>query len=215
MLITIIVIMNRYTKMYGWLYEAFGDEEFTINEFKAVFPSPQHAKTIYDLINLDFVRRVKRGKYKVTAPEEFVHQIIRDNLKQEDILKTAEKKYAFCENAAVGLWTDGYYWTGFTKGFKPIHIKILKKDLRYWRDFFRERDVEFSLENENKTLFGITYILHPARDLKIEIKDDTNVVPLKEVVKFCKANELTYRPALEYLDEKYHLNLLESYEHVH
>jgi hypothetical protein len=180
-----MVIMNRYTKMYGWLYEAFGTIEFTINDFRAVFPSPQHTKIIHDLINLDFVKRVKRGIYKVRAPKEFVRNIVEDNLKQGDILKEAEKKYAFCGSDAVGLWTDGYYWTGFTKGFKPVHV------------------------------FGLTYILHPARDFKVEIRDDIYVVPLKEVIAFCKENELTYRPALEYLDEKYHLHLFKKYEHVH
>jgi hypothetical protein len=210
-----MVIMNRYTKMYGWLYEAFGTIEFTINDFRAVFPSPQHTKIIHDLINLDFVKRVKRGIYKVRAPKEFVRNIVEDNLKQGDILKEAEKKYAFCGSDAVGLWTDGYYWTGFTKGFKPVHVKVLKKDLSYWRGFFKKNNVEFALENERKTLFGLTYILHPARDFKVEIRDDIYVVPLKEVIAFCKENELTYRPALEYLDEKYHLHLFKKYEHVH
>lgn len=207
--------MNRYTKMYGWLCEAFGDLEFTMNEFKAVFPSPQHPKTIHDLINLDFLRRVERGKYRVTEPEEFVRRIVEDSLKHQDVLKEAGRTYAFSNDDAVRIWTAGYYWTGFTKGFKPIHIRVSSEELKYWKDFFRSRDVEFAFENENKTLFGLTYILHPVGDLKVEVKDDTKVIPLKEVIQFCRANELTYRPALEYLDEEYQLNLFESYEHVH
>ena len=31
----------------------------------------------------------------------------------------------------------------------------------------------------------------------------------------CKENKLTYMPALEYLDKKYHLNLFEEYEHIY
>jgi sugar-specific transcriptional regulator TrmB len=215
MLITVIVIMNRYTKMYGWLCEAFGREEFTIKEFKAVFPSPQHAKIIHDLIDSGFVKRIERGVYRVTEPSKLVEQIVEESLRQEHVLKEAERKYAYCDNDAVALWTDGYYWTGFTKGFKPIHIKALREDLGYWKRFFKGKKVEFALEGESKTLFGLTYILHPNDDFKVEIRDGVPVIPLEEVVKFCKANELTYRPALEHLDEKYNLRLFEKYEHVH
>ena len=47
-----MVIMNRYTKMYGWLNSAFGDSKFTIDDFNRNFPSSQPPKTIHDLIKL-------------------------------------------------------------------------------------------------------------------------------------------------------------------
>ena len=201
--------------MYGWLFESFGVKEFTINEFKAVFPSPQHAKIIFDLIRSDYIRRISRGRYRVTPPDEFVHHIVSDNLKKEKILMEAIRRYAYCANDAVGIWTDGYYWTGFTKGYKPIHIKVRSKDLVYWKRFFKKLGAEFALEDEDRTLFGLTYILHPDKRLKIENKDGICVIPLKEVIQFCQANELTFRPALEYLDDRYELNLFDNYEHVH
>ena len=207
--------MNKNVKMYGWMYEAFGTKEFTMNEFKAVFPSSQHAKVIYDFVKLDFIRRVKRGLYKVLTPDEFINNIVKDNLAQETILKHAKRKYAYCRSDAVGIWSDGFYWTGYTKGFKPIHINILKRDKDYWTDFFHEHNAEFVIESENKTLFGLTYILHLVNRLKIEMKDGISVIPLKDVIEFCRLNEYTYRPALEYLDDKYHLNLFEQFEHKH
>lgn len=201
-------------KMYGWMYEVFGDEEFTIDDFKAVFPSPNSGKIMYDLIRLNYVSRIKRGRYRVTAPDEFVKRTVEENLRQEDILKDAKKKYAYCDNDAVNIWTDGYYWTGFTAGFKPVHIKVLEGDLNWWKNFFKKNEVEFSIAGERRTLFGLLYVLHPARRFKIEEKDGVPVVPLKDVIKFCKENELTYRPALEYLDKKYNLKLFEEYEHL-
>jgi hypothetical protein len=89
----------------------------------------------------------------------------------------------------------------------------LEKDLKYWRKFFKERGVEFVVEGESKTLFGLSYVLHPERDFKVEKRGDTPVIPLREVVEFCRENELTYRPALEYLDRKFELKLFEEYEH--
>lgn len=209
-----MVIMRKYMKLYGWMYEAFGGGEFTIDDFRAVFPSPQPGKVMHDLIRLDYVNRIKRGKYRVMAPDKFVERIVGENLKQEDILKNAIKEYAYCDNDAVTIWTDGYYWTDFTAGFKPIHIKVLEKDLNWWKNFFRKNDAEFSTAGEHKTLFGLSYILHPEKRFRIEKKDGIPVIPLKEAIEFCKKNELTYRPALEYLDEKYKLNLFETHEHL-
>ncbi len=206
--------MNRYTKMYGWLYNTFENNTFTIDDFRMIFPSPQPTKTIYDLIKLDFMKRIKRGKYKIVKPKDFIKKIIEENLGKDDILKYAKRKFAFSDSTAVKIWSDGYYWTDFTKGFKPIHIKVLKKDLNYWNEFFKVNDVEYVFDNINKTLFGLTYIVHPVEKFKIKLKDDISVVPLDETVKFCKKNEFLYRPALEYLDKKYKLQIIKNYEQV-
>ena len=195
--------MNRYTKMYGWLYNIYGNTTFTIDDFKITFPSPQPVKIIHDLIRLKYMKRVKRGKYQIIKPEDYIKRIVKENLDTEDILKKSDKKYAFTNSTAVNIWTDGTYLTGFTKGFKPVHIQILKKDIEYWNDFFKKNNAEYVLEGENKTLFGLTYILHPKDSINFEIKDDNIVVPLKEIIKFCQKNIYLYRPALEYLDKKY------------
>jgi len=200
--------------MYGWLYNTFENKTFTIDDFRMTFPSSQPAKIIHDLIKLDFMERVKHGKYKMIKPNEYVKKIVKQNLEQDDILEKSNKKYAFTNSTAVNIWTDGYYWTDFTKGFKPIHIYILKKDITYWTEFFKQNDAEYVLEDENKTLFGLTYVLHPKVKFTVETKDDNLVVPLKEIVDFCQKNIFLYRPALEYLDKKYHLHIFDNYEQV-
>ncbi len=200
--------------MYGWMHEAFGAREFTIDDFRAVFPSPQPAKVMHDLVRLNYVDRVKRGRYRVVPPERFVERIVEENMKQEDILKVATRRYAYCDNDAVSIWTEGYYWTGFTAGFKPIHIKVLEKDLEWWEGFFKKNDVEYSIAGEHRTLFGLSYILHPEKRFRMEMKDGTPTVPLRETIEFCRKNELAYRPALEYLDKRFHLNLFEIHEHL-
>ncbi len=205
--------MRRYTKLYGWMHESFGAKEFSIDDFRAVFPSPHPSKVIHDLVRLNYLERIKRGKYRVTSPNKFVERIVEENMKQEDILKDANKKYAYCNNDAVTIWTEGYYWTGFTAGFKPVHIKVLERDVDWWKNFFKKNDAEYSIRGEHKTLFGLSYILHPLKSFGMEMKDDTPVIPLNEAIGFCKENELTYRPALEYLDEQFHLNLFEIHEH--
>ena len=200
--------------MYGWLYSTFENKTFTIDDFRMTFPSSQPAKIIHDLIKLDFMERVKHGKYKMIKPNEYVKKIVKENLEQDDILEKSNKKYAFTNSTAVNIWTDGYYWTDFTKGFKPIHIYILKKDIKYWNEFFKQNGVEYILDGENKTLFGLTYVLHPKVKFTVETKDGNSIVPLKEIVDFCQKNIYLYRPALEYLDKKYHLHIFDDYEQV-
>lgn len=200
--------------MYGWLYNTFGNNAFTIDDFRMIFPSSQPAKIIHDLIKLDFMKRKKRGKYQIVRPEEFVKKIVKENLEKADVLQKSNKKYAYANSTAVNIWTDGYYWTDFTRGFKPVHIYIFKKDVKYWRELFNKNDAEYVLEGENKTLFGLTYVLHPKEIFTADTKDGNKVIPLKEIIKFCQDNIILYRPALEYLDKKYHLHIFDSYEQV-
>ncbi|MEE8168639.1 MAG: hypothetical protein V3T58_07195 [Candidatus Hydrothermarchaeales archaeon] len=211
--------MNRYAKMYGWLHEAFGEEEFAIDEFKAVFPSPQPAKIIHDLIGSGYLARVKRGRYRVVPPDDFLTRIVDEGFSKMEIISKAERRFVYTGSDAVSLWTDGYYWTGFTKGFRPIYIKVLDRDLDYWRVFFRENNAECVLETDlgKRTLFGVMFVLHVVPSFEVEFKEDAPLIPLEEVVEFCRERELTYRPALEYLDGKYHLGIFKEkeLEHVH
>lgn len=197
--------MDQYTELYCWMWSAFGKEQFSLDQFRSVFPTSQAAKVIHDLAKKGYVQRVKRGTYRVTEPGEFIKRVSEQKEPDDRILEKSGKKYAFCESTAVAVWTDGYYWTGFTRGFRPVHIAVTKRDLDSWRDFFRKRRVKHALEKESKTLYGKVYILHPRKSVKVTIKDGMRVVPLEEVVDFCLEREIGYEPALEYLDEKYRI----------
>lgn len=195
--------MDRYTELYAWIVHSFGESEFSIGEFRATFPTPQAPKIIHDLVEQGYLERVKRGIYRAVKPESLVKNVVKASGK--DVLEFAERKYAYCKSNAVAIWTDGYYWTGFTKGFKPRHIKVREKDLGYWQKFFKEHDVDYALEWESRTLYGVVYILHPEDDFEVEEKNGFKVIPLEEVVSYCLENELSYAPALEYLDEHYNI----------
>jgi hypothetical protein len=118
-------------------------------------------------------------------------------------LEDAGKDHAFCDSTAVTIWTDGYYWTGFTKGFRPVHVAVRERDLQSWRAFFRKNRIRFAVEGESRTLYGKIYVLHPRKSIKAVERSGRRVVPLEEVVDFCLQREIAYEPALEYLDEKH------------
>jgi hypothetical protein len=195
--------MNQYTELYAWIRHSFGNESFTIEAFRSVFPTSQAPKVIHDLIQQGYVQRVSRGVYRAVEPKEWIASIITKGSAWKKIIKSAQRKYAYCDSTAVSIWTEGYYWTGFTKGFRPIHIKVLKKDISYWREFFEGHAARYAMAEENRTLFGFVYIIHPEQDFDAVEKNGDKVIPLEEVVRFCLEHEMAYQPALEYLDEHY------------
>lgn len=198
--------MNRYTELYAWIRKSFGENSFDIEEFRSTFPTSQAPKVIHDLLGQGYLKRIKRGTYKAVGPESLVENIVERGSETKEVVKGSQKKYAFCDSTAVAIWTSGYYWTGFTKGFRPLHIKVLKRDIDYWRKFFKKHRTNYSLPEENKTLYGFAYILHPEQDFEVVEKDGRKIVPLKEVVDFCLQNKITYQPALEYLDQQYDIH---------
>jgi len=194
--------MDKYTELYAWIWKTFHRQEFSIDQFRSTFPTSQAPKVIHDLVKKACLERTAGGMYKAIEPEEFI-QGIAENEMDSVFLEKAGKDYAFSENSAVSIWTDGYYWTGFTRGFKPISLAVREKDLRNWKDFFMKKGVMYALEGERRTLYGQVYILHPRKQVKSVTKNNLRVIPLEEVVSFCLERELTYEPPLEYLDERY------------
>jgi len=194
--------MDKYTELYAWVWKAFGEEDFSIDQFRSTFPTSQGPKVAHDLLKRGYLSKVGRGIYRTVEPREFVEKVAESET-DLGLLEKAGRDYAFCDSTAVSIWTDGYYWTGFTKGFKPVHVAIRKRDTTFWKGFFREMAVQFALAGESRTLYGQVYVLHQRERLARVKKDELAVVPLEEVVSFCLKHELIYAPALEYLDEKY------------
>jgi len=203
-IITIGVIMDKYTELYAWIWNAFGREKFSLDQFRSTFPTSQGPKVTHDLIKKGYLRTRGRGVYEAVEPNDFVASIAGD---ESDLclLESAGKEYAFCDNTAVSIWTDGYYWTGFTRGFKPVNAAIRRKDSGFWKRFFRNRGVKYTFEGESRTLYGQVYVLHRRERLAYKEKDGLRVIPLDEVVSFCLKHELVYEPALEYLDKRYNI----------
>jgi hypothetical protein len=201
-MITIGVIMDKYTELYAWIWKAFGRESFTMDQFRSTFPTSQGPKVAHDLVKKGYLKRMGRGIYGAVEPKAFIEGIAGTEA-DYGLMESAGKEYAFCESTAVSIWTDGYYWTGFTKGFRPVHAAVRKRDLAFWKKLFRKMGVKYVLEGESRTLYGQVLVLHPREKLTYVERDGMKVVPLGEVVEYCTNHELVYGPALEYLDEKH------------
>ena len=196
--------MDRYTELYAWMWKSFGEEDFTVDQFRMVFPTSQAPKVIHDLARKGYISRVGRATYRVAEPEEFVRRMSEQN-PDDRALEDAGKDYAFCDSTAVAIWTSGYYRTGYTRGFRPVHVAVREDDLGSWKAFFRRKKVRFAIEGESRTLYGKVYVLHPRKSVRPVEHEGSRVVPVGETVGFCLEREIAYEPALEYLDEKYRI----------
>ena len=190
-------------ELWGWVCEVFGDQAFTIDQFRAEFPSPDPAKVVHDLVKLNLITRLQTGIYKSASPLDFSRMMVKQSMSKEKLLASAPASFAYSHDDAVRIWTDGYYWTGFTAGYKPVHIEIRSADARRWEQFFRSNNAAYAFEGDRKTLFGLVFILHLVREVHSEARDGVPVIPLVRVMEYCLERRGMYEPAVAYLRKKF------------
>jgi len=57
------------------MWKVFEREEFSLDRFRSVFPTSQAPKITHDLAKNGYIKRVKRGVYRVTEPEDFIKNL--------------------------------------------------------------------------------------------------------------------------------------------
>ena len=202
--------MSKYVNLGCRICEVFGDRDFTIDEFRAEFPTPDPAKVVYDLVKLNLITRVQTGIYKSASPLDFSRMMVKQSMSKEKLLASATDPFAYSHDDAVRIWTDGYYWTGFTAGYKPVHIEIRSTDARRWEQFFRNNKAAYAFESDRKTLFGLVFILHPVQEIHSETRDGVPVIQLFRVMEYCMARRDVYEPAVLYLRRKFRAKLAQG-----
>ncbi len=186
--------------------------EFTSGEFVRTFSSPDPRKVLHDMVKKGMLEHLDYGKYRVRSVADYVR--VRNDVKEGyERLKKAEYPYALTGVDGVFVWTSGGYNADRFFGFYPIHIKVMKADVAKWKTFFRKarRKVFLKDAKPKETLFGVFYVLYPESKIEAETVAGLKVEPLKETVEFCRKHVYTFEPALEMLDEEYHLGLKVKY----
>ena len=197
---------DLWVVLLGWR------REFTVAEFRSMFPSPSPNKVLHDMARKGLLERVGRGRYRVNSPRRYVE--VRFNVRDAyELVRRAGMEYAFTGPDAVFIWTRGGYNVGRFFAYYPIHLKVRKGDLGRWVEFFRSGGRMFHVNGEpvRRTLFGTFYVLYPEERFEAEEVEGYRVVPLDKVIEFCRRNIYSYEPALEMLDEMYGLGLEVEY----
>jgi len=182
--------------------------EFSSGEFARTFFSPNTRKVLHDMAKKGLLEHRGYGRYRVRSVGDYV-KARNDVEAGYELIRRAELLYALTDVDGVFVWTKGGYNAGRFFGFYPIHLRVLKSDMAKWQGFFRRTGKKSFLAGTRpkETLFGVFYVLYPEERIEAETVERLRVEPLDKTVEFCRKHPYTFDPALEMLDEEYHLGL--------
>ena len=185
-------------KAYALLFSRHGAHgEFRQSELDWIVSVSMKKKIFSLLLRGGWIKKTAKGAYSCTNPSDAIRGLL--EFRVPEIMKGAEKAYAFTQLSAVEIWSDfSYVQRGVEKS--PYFIKILQKDLKYWKEFFNRKEIP-NYVSLGGTI-GEFVILIPVRSLSFEEKNGFKVDSLKETIKYARSNEV-YAYATGYIRRKY------------
>ena len=173
------------------------NEEFTQSDLDWIVGQSMKKKIFALLLNTGWIKKASKNGYKCVNPAQILRGLL--EFKVPQIIKEARKPYAFTGLSAVEVWSDySYVQRGIERS--PYYIKVLKKDIKYWKKFFNIYRIP-NYVNSGSTI-GEFIILIPVEKLIPSEKDEIFVDSLKETEKIAKANSF-YAYPYKYIKEKY------------
>ncbi len=185
-------------KAYALLFSKYGAHgKFRQSELDWIVSISMKKKIFSLLLRTGWIIKNINGTYSCINPSDAIKGLL--EFRVPDIMRKSERKYAFTQLSAVEIWSDfSYVQRGLEKS--PYFIKILKKDLRYWKEFFNRNEIP-NYVNTGGTI-GEFIILIPINSLSFKEKNGFKVDALKETIKYAKSND-AYAYASEYIGNKY------------
>lgn len=185
-------------RAYALFFTKHGSREsFRQSELDWIVSQSMRKKIFSVLLNAGWIRKEKRNYYKCVEPETAIKGLL--EFRVPDVIKGAERPYAFAGLSAIEIWSDyAYVQRGIERS--PYFIKVLKKDISYWKIFFNKKNIP-NYVDKGFTV-GEYVILIPAENVKFVEKDGFNVEPLKETLKIAKMNKM-FDYAYNYMRKKY------------
>ena len=172
-------------------------EQFRQSELDWIVSESMRKKIFSILLRSGWIEKASRNAYKCIQPETIVKGLL--EFKVPQVIRETSKPYAFANLSAVEIWSDySYVQRGIEKS--PYFIKVLRKDLKYWKEFFNKKNIPNYLK-EGSTI-GEYIILIPVTEIKFADKDGLKVEQLSETLKAAKSNEM-YSYAYNYMRKKY------------
>jgi hypothetical protein len=185
-------------RAYALFFWKHGSREpFKQSELDWIVSQSMKKKIFSRLLNAGWIKKESRSSYKCVEPNKVIIGLV--EFKVPELIREAKKPYAFTNLSAVEIWSDySYVQRGIEKS--PYFIKVLKKDLKYWKEFFNKRNIP-NYVNKGSTI-GEYVILIPAERIDFVDKDKLKVEPLNRALAITKENEM-YLYAHNYMRDKY------------
>jgi hypothetical protein len=185
-------------RAYALFYSRHGtNEEFTQSDLDWIVRKSMKKKIFSLLLNSGWIRKINRSTYQCVNPEEVFKGLL--EFKVPEIIKESTKPYAFTGLSAIEAWSD-YSYVQRSREKSPYYVKVLKKDLKYWKAFFNKKRIP-NYVREGATI-GEFVILVPVEKMTPTNKEGVMVDDLQETMKAAKSNT-TYDYPYNYMKEKY------------
>ena len=185
-------------RAYALFFTKHGSKEsFKQSELDWLVSQSMRKKIFSLLLKSGWIKKSTKNRYRCIEPKKVVIGLL--EFRVPEIIKESKKPYAFTGLSAVEIWSDYVY---VQRGIErsPYFIKILKKDLNYWKEFFNKKNMP-NYVNEGSTI-GEFVILMPVEKVKAVYKENLKVCSLKETFNIAKENEM-YAYAYDYMRKKY------------
>lgn len=191
-------IPNFGLRAYALFYSKYGlRESFTQSELDWIVGPSMKKKIFATLLNSGWLKKVSRKEYKCVTPDTIFTHLL--DFRVPEIIKESKKPYAFTSLSAIEIWSDfSYIQRGRERS--PYFIKILKKDIQYWKDFFNNKNIPNYI-NKGSTI-GEFIILIPVEKVTSVEKEGIFVETIKRTMNYAKENEM-FAYAYNYMKTKY------------
>jgi len=127
-----------------------------------------------------------------------------------ELIKSIKLSVRFVKGSAITMWTKGGFITGDFYD-KIYFLEVFEKDADSLKKILNEKNISWT-ENKLINKRPLVYII-PKNEFKIEKLNNLSIMPLRELVRYCK--ELYLDNVLEQLDLLYDLGLNKRYSEVY
>ena len=126
-------------RAYALFFSRHGSREsFKQSELDWIVGQSMKKKIFSVLLRFGWITKDSRDSYTCVEPQTVIKGLL--EFKVPEIIKEAKKVYSFTGLSAVEIWSDySYIQRGMEKS--PYFIKVLRKDLRYWKEFFNKKNI--------------------------------------------------------------------------
>ncbi|MDO8554163.1 MAG: hypothetical protein Q7S22_05125 [Candidatus Micrarchaeota archaeon] len=185
-------------RAYALFFTKYGTkQQFSQSELDWIVSQSMKKKIFSLLLRTGWITKNQKNRYTCTSPDKAIKNLL--EFKVPETIKEATKPYAFTGLSAIEIWSDYVY---VQRGVErsPYFVKILKKDLTYWKRFFNTHKIPNYLENGST--IGEFIILIPTKKIETIERDGLKVEPLSETMKEAKENQM-YAYPYGYMLKKY------------
>lgn len=172
-------------------------EDFSQQDLAWIVSEPMRKKIFSVLLRAGWIGKTGRATYRCVEPRTVFRNMLQ--FRVPEVVKKAKRPYAFTGMSAIEIWSD-YSYIQRSLEKSPYFVKVLGKDLGYWKKFFNKNGIPNYVTNG--MTIGEYIILVPVKRLSFVEKGGVKTEPLRETARQALQNEM-YGYAYGYMRQKY------------